>query len=916
MPDPSADAGAPGPRSTGDWKVEIISRLSDSSIVRDDALEEMAQHLDERCRALLARGRTEAQAWAETLQEIGDPVALAATLRAPARTSSFDRPLDVRGDLGRRRRRLRVPAQVLRDARYGLRRLRSNVGFTAVVVATLALGVAATTAIFSVVYGLFLAPLPYTRPDRLVMVWQYVDGNRWNASPKSYDAWKRLADVFIDVNAWSGRTVNVAAADRPENVRAGAATPGFLAMLGYGHPLALGRSFSPDEGVPGRDRVVVLTHRFWQERLDGDPAVVGRQLRVNDEPYTVVGVLGEGPADRQENQLWFPLAFTNAELLSDTARLYVMARLRDGITIEQANASMAAIGARLERERPLPRAGWTVQVEAFRNNFVAPGTTSGIWLLFGAVLFLLLIACANVSNLLLARGSTRHRELAIRAAVGATRGAVVRQLLVETLVLALVGGVLGAWLASAIVDIVVALLPPFTLPSETEITLSVPVLLFALAACTVSGIVAGLVPAWQASRTSAAEAMREGGRTTSDRRFGLRRGLVVAEFALALTLLAGGGMAVHAWARQVTADLGFLAENLTTFALPVPSGRLTTTDQMRTFYGALVERVTALPGVRAASVSTGMPVSGTNGRVQFSIAGLGAADAADRPWAHVTLATASYHATFGIPIHRGRGFTDEDREGSRPVVIVNEAFCQQFLAGRDPIGQHVQMVVSTTDTAAPRSADWEIVGVQADAANAGAGRPVVPEMVLPFEQVPWPTATVAVRTAGHAPMPGTAVADVVRALDPSIPMARVQTMEQTLSQSMASARFFTAFFAAFAGVALLLAAVGIYGVMSFAVAQRTHDIGLRMALGGTKWQVVRHVLREGMTTAAAGAALGAVGATFMGRALQGVIYGIEPSNPVPFIVVAVILLSAAFVACLVPARRAAAVDPVVALRQS
>ncbi|MGH8637458.1 MAG: ABC transporter permease [Burkholderiales bacterium] len=811
---------------------------------------------------------------------------------------------------------LLAPAQVLRDVRYGLRLLRRDVAFTAVTVATLAIGIAATTSIFSVVYGLFFAPLPYDHPDRLVMIWQYVNGNRVNAAAKSYLEWKRQATEFVDVNAWTERSVNIATADHPENIGAGVATPGFLAMLGFGHPLALGRPFSPDEGVPGRDRVVVLTHQFWQEHFDGDPGILGRQIRVGDESYTVVGVLGEGPADRHQNKIWIPLAFTDAFLQSNAAPLQVMARLKDDVTIEQANASMAAIGARAERERSQPRDGWMIQVEAFRNNFVNPRTTSGIWLLFGAVLFVLLIACANVANLLLARGSTRHRELAIRAAVGATRGAVVRQLLVETLVLALVGGVLGTWLASAIINAVVALVPPFTLPSETDITLSVPVLLFALAACTASGIIAGLVPAWQASRTSAAETIREGGRTTGDRRSGLRRGLVVAEFALALALLAGGGMAAHAWTRQVTADLGFRAEHLTTFSLPVSNGRLTTTDEMRRFYGSLAERITALPGVSAASVSTGMPVSGAF-RSQFEIAGLGSTDPEQRPWTLVNMATASYHATFGIPIRRGRAIAETDREGSRPVVIVNETFVERFLEGRDPIGQHVRMspiTVGTTVAAPP--IDWEIIGVQADAANAPPGRPVVPEVVVPFAQAPWPTATVAVRTAGDLSVPWTAIADVLRALDPMIPMARVQTIEQTLSRSMASDRFYTVFFAAFAGVGLMLAAVGIYGVMSFAVAQRTHEIGLRMALGGTRWQVVSRILREGMTTAAVGTALGAIGAAFIGRTLQGVIYGVEPSNPIPSIAVAAVLLFAAFVACLVPARRAASVNPIVALRQN
>jgi len=806
---------------------------------------------------------------------------------------------------------------ILRDARFGLRLLRRHPGFTTVAVLTLALGIAATTAIFSVVYGLFLAPLPYYKADRLVMVWEYQQGERAGASPKSFTEWKREATPFADINAWGGRSVNLATADRPENVPAGVATPGFLAMLGYGHPLALGRTFREEEGIPGQDRVVILTYRLWQDRFGGDPQIVGQHVRVNDEPHTVVGVLGEGPADHQQNKVWLPLAFTEAQRQSDNTSLLVMARLKDDVTVEQANASMAALGSRLEQERPQRREGWTVRVQQFRNNFVRDSTKRGIWLLLGAVIFVLLIACANVANLLLARGASRQRELAIRAAIGATPSSIVRQLLVESIVLALAGGLLGALLASSIVDAIVALMPPFTLPSETEITISIPVLLFAFAVCTLAGIAAGLAPAWQASRASAAETMKEGGCTIGDRRFGLRRVLVVVEFALALTLLAGGGMAVNAMVRTMTVDLGFTADHLTTFELPVPRGRLTTPEHAQGFYASLSERIAALPGVTSASVSTGMPVRGSGFWRPVEVAGARVASSDARRWIPVNMVTPSYHATFGIDIRRGRTFTETDVAGGRPVAIVNESFAMLFLAGRDPLGQRILISpfpFETPGAPMPAPIEREVVGVQADAANAGPGRPANPEVVVPFAQNPWPNALVAVRTAGVA-APQTAIADILRTVDPTLPMTRVQTIQQTLSESIAADRFYTVFFAAFAGVALALAAIGIYGVMSFVVAQRTHEIGLRMALGGNTSQVLAQVLREGMTTALAGCALGAIGAGLIGRMLEGAIYGVEPTNPITFAAVAVTLLLAAFVACAVPARRAASVDPMVALRQ-
>ena len=806
---------------------------------------------------------------------------------------------------------------IFRDARFGLRLLRRNPGFTLVAVTTLALGIAATTAIFSVVYGLFFAPLPYYKADRLVMVWEYDQGYRAGASARSYTAWKQQTTPFEDINAWGGRNVNLATADRPENVTAGLATPGFLAMLGYGHPLALGRTFREDEGVAGRDSVVILTYRLWQDRFAGDPGIVGRQVRVDDEPRTVVGVLGKGPADHQQNKIWMPLVFTEAQLQSDNTSLLVMARLKDDVTVDQASASMAALGASLEQQRPQRRDGWTVRVEEFRNNFVRDSTKRGIWLLLGAVLFVLLIACANVANLLLARGTARHRELAIRAAVGATTTSIVRQLLVESLVLALAGGLLGALLAASIVDAIVALMPPFTLPSETEITLSLPVLLFAFAVCTLAGVAAGLAPAWQASQTRAAETMKEGGRTIGDRRFGLRRALVVVEFALALTLLAGGAMAVHALVRTTTVDHGFRADHLTTFSLPLPRGRLARVEQVRALFDSLAERIGALPGVASVSVSTGMPFRGTDSGRQFEIAGQPAVSPSGRPWTRVNMVTPTYHSTFGIPIRAGRTFLDSDRAGNRPVAIVNETFADRFLAGLEPVGQRVLMapLMFGGSGVQPPPVEWEIVGVQSDAANAGPARPAFPEVVLPFAQNPWPNAVVAVRTYAGVAAPQAAIADAIRVIDATLPMARVETIEQTLRQSTAADRFYTVFFAAFAAVALVLAAVGIYGVMSFAVAQRTHEIGLRMALGGGKRQVLARVLREGMTTALAGTALGAIGAALIGEALEGAVHGVETTNPFTFAVVAATLLLAALVACVVPARRAASVDPMVALRQ-
>jgi len=803
---------------------------------------------------------------------------------------------------------------VFRDARFALRLLRRGPGFTAVAVFTLALGISATTAIFSVVYGLFFAPLPYTQADRLVMVWEQDRGERRNVTPANYVAWKRQASAFADINAWGGGPVNLATDDRPENVVAGRATPGFIGMLGYGQPFALGRTFVEDEGVVGRDRVVILTYRLWQERFGGDRAIVGRQVRIDEVPHTVVGVMGEGPADHQQNKVWLPMAFTEEQLALPYGILNVMGRLKDGVELGQANASMSALSAALERERAVPRQGWTVSVEPFRNNFVRDSTKQGVWLLLGAVMFLLLIACANVANLLLARGTARQRELAIRASMGASRGAIVRQLLIESVVVALAGGALGAIMASGIIDAIVALMPAYTLPSETEVTLSIPVLLFAFGSCTFAGIVAGCLPAWQASRASISDVMKEGGRSVGAARHGLRRALVVAEFALALTLLAGGGMAVEALSRMMRADLGFRGERLVTFTLPVTRGRFTEPAAVDTFYRTVVERASALPGVASVSVSTGMPVTGA--RFGDGIEVPTSTEPERRRRTTVNMVSATYYSTFGIPIARGRGFTEHDRAGSAPVAIVNQTFVTQYLGGVDPIGQRIRFAPFSFGEATRSAAvEWEIVGVHADVANGGPGRDVFPEMDVPFAQVPWPRAIVAVQTTGDAASLTASLADVVAGIDPALPIADVRTIEQTVQEAMSDDRFYTVFFAAFAAVALVLASVGIYGVMAFAVAQRTHEIGLRIALGARKRQVLSQVLREGMLTALVGTALGGVGAAMIGKGLQGTVYGVDTSNPVTFVAVASLLLAAALAACLIPARRAASVDPMVALRQ-
>jgi putative ABC transport system permease protein len=806
-------------------------------------------------------------------------------------------------------------SKLLRDAAFGLRLLGKNPGFAAVAVLALALGIASTTAIFSVVYATLLAPLPYPHPEQLVMVWSRIQGNRNVTAAADFLDWKSQSTVFQSLSAWTGRTMNLATADRPEQVQGTATTPGFATTIG--HSMFLGRDFLPEEGLPGKEHVVILTHQLWRERFGADRTIVGRQIRLDGKPYTVVGVIQAGPADRvQGNRFYVPLAFTPDQINHDFHYLLVLGRLKPGVTLAQANANMEAVTRHIAQVNPKSNQGWTASVEPLQNNFLSPETITGIWLLFGAVAFVLLIACANVANLLLARATARQREIAVRASLGATPADLFRQLLTESVLLAAIGGALGVALAWALVTVIMAMMPPYTLPSEADVRLSVPVLLFTLAVSVCSGVLFGSAPAWQAMRPNMNETLKEGSRSVTGARHRLRRALVIAEVALALTLLAGGGLAIRSLLKLARVDLGFRTDHLLTFSLPVPRERLNGEDEVNAFYRVLLERVSAVPGVTAASVSTGMPVYGTNFGMPFYIVGKPVDDPSKRPGAGFNMVTPDYYRTFAIRVTRGRAFTDQDRGGSVRVAIVNDTFVKRYLANVDPLSQRLvveQLIPGATRLGPPL--EWQIVGVYANVRNGGPKDGGFPEIDVPFWQSPWPGASVAVRTAGDPALMQSSLAAVIRSVDPELPMADVKTMNQVVQESLAGDRFNTALFGSFAGVALLLAAVGIYGVMSFLVAQRTHEIGLRLALGAGRRRVLWHVLKEGLITALAGILLGSIGAYFVGRAMQGMVYSVSPLDPVALGAVAATLLASALLACLVPARRAMAVDPMTALRQ-
>jgi putative ABC transport system permease protein len=802
-----------------------------------------------------------------------------------------------------------------RNIRFGLRLLAKNLGFTSVALLALTLGIGANTAIFSVVYATLLSPMPYPNPDELVMVWSKINGNRNGVSAGDYLDWKHQSTAFQDICAWTGGSYSLSTSDHPELLQARLISPGFNNMVGV--PFLLGRDFLSEEGEVGRDRVVIMTHRLWEERFASDRDILGKPIRLNGEPYTVVGVLAAGQPDRLDTPLFVPLAFKPDQINHDFHWLLVMGRLKPGVTLQQANSNMESVTRHIAEVYPKSNQGWGATVELLQNDFISRDTIKNLWLLMGAVGFILLIACVNVANLLLARGTVRQKEIAVRASLGATRGQLFAQFLTESLALSLIGGISGVSLAWVMLKVIVANVPPFTLPSEADVRLNLPVLFFSLGASLLSGVLFGCAPAWQTARLNLSDVLKESGRSaTSAGRHGLRRALVVIEFALALTLLAGAGLVIHSFWKLTRVDLGFRQDHILTFFLPVTNERFSTPEQVNAFYRQLLDRVGALPGITAASASTGMPIIGTNFGMPFNLAGQAVADPSSRPGAGFNMVTAEYFKTFGIRIERGRAINAQDVAGGLPVAVVNQTFAKKYLSGVDPLTQRVvveQLIPGVTKLGPP--IEWQIVGVYHDIHNGGVRRDGFPEIDVPFSQSPWPQAGLAVRTFGDPASMIKSIAAVVRSVEPDLPLDQVKTMDQLVNESLANDRFSTVLFASFAGVALLLAAIGIYGVMSFAVAQRTHEIGLRIALGAGPRQVLRLVLQEGMLLAFAGLALGLAGAYFVGRVMKTLLYQVNVMDPAAIGAVTAVLLLSALFACYIPARRATQVDPMVALRE-
>lgn len=802
---------------------------------------------------------------------------------------------------------------ILRNLQYALRQLRKAKVFTLTAVLTLALGIGANTAIFTVVYSTLLAPMPYPKPDQLMMVWSKIQGGRNGIAAQDYLDWKSRNTTFQDLNAFTGGSFNLATKDQPQYVEGQFTTPGMYKMIGV--KFLYGRDFLPEEGTLGKERVVILINKEWK-RLGSDPNIIGKQLRIDGSPYTVVGVMAPGAPDRLNVWLVVPLAFKPEQLNHDFHWLLAMGRLKEGVSIQQAQANMDSVTAGIAQAFPKSNKGWGAIVEPLHNDFLPKERIQTLWLLLGAVGFVLLIACVNVANLLLAKGTTRQKEIAVRTSLGATRKDIFAQFLTENLLLALIGGLLGIGVGVLCVRALVVIMPENTLPSEADLSLNLPILLFSLGASTLAGLLFGCAPAWYATRVDPAEALKQGGRSgTGAGRHRLRRSLVVGEFALALALLTGAGLAIHSFWNLTNVDLGVITTHIQTFFLPVPDARPKDPAQITAYYQQMLTSIKSVPGVLDAAVGTGLPLEGPGFGMPFTIAGQpDFADPSQRPGAGFGMVTPDYFKTYGIQLIRGRAFTDHDNAANVRVAMVDEEFVHKFFKDKNPLEQRlmVEELIPGVTKLGP-AVSWQIVGVFHNV-RAGGFRQDFPEILIPFWQIPWPSSSVGVRTAGDPATMMRSIAAAVHAVDPQIALAEPRTLDEVKSLMLADDRFTMNLYGSFAIVALLLAAVGIYGVMAFTVAQREHEIGLRMALGASRGNVVGLVLKEALVLALIGLGLGLVGAFFVGRAMHSTLYGVGTLDYAPVAAVALVLLCASLVASWLPARRAAAVEPMKALR--
>jgi predicted permease len=810
---------------------------------------------------------------------------------------------------------------LIQDLRYGLRMLAKSPGFTAVALLALALGIGANTAIFSVVNAVLLRPLPFPNPEQLVTLFErnLKMGYDQNApAAANYLDWRAQNSVFTQMAAYGGGQYNLTGAERPERVAGAAVTANLFPLLGV-NPL-LGRTFAADEEQPGHDQVVLLSYTLWKERFGEDPGIVSKSITVNGRNCTVIGVMPPGfifPGDTgtvskiytwPAARLWVPLAL-NARTWAERSDHYlsVIARLKPNVATAQAGSEMNAIEQRLVKRYPNEFIGSDVKIVPLHTQ-VASGLEPVLLVLLGAVAFVLLIGCANVANLLLARAASRKKEMAVRAALGASRLRLMRQLIVENLLLGMAGGALGVLLASWGLSVLKAVIPE-DFPRVAYIRIDGWVLSFTTLIAFATTMIFGLAPAFQISKTDMTESLKEGGRGSAagPRRNRLRGLLVISEVALSLVLLAGAGLMIRSFIRLEDVSLGFNPDHVLTLELSLAESKYAQGEQRKVMIQQVIDRLKTLPGVNAAAATTLLPLAGGNFNSAISIEGEELQVPGQFPSTEVRVVTPEYFKTMGIPLREGRPFAPRDTSTSPHVLLINQTLARRWLPHEDPVGRRA--------TLGWNGFAGQIVGVVADTKEFGVDAEVREEVYIPYSQAPfWPTVALALRTASDPASLANAARTAILQVDADQPVSKVRTMEQVVSASISQPRFRTLLLGLFAGLALLLAATGIYSVISYSVAQRTHEIGIRIAIGAGQGDVLKLVVGQSMLLVLAGVVSGTIAALALARLVSSWLYEVRSTDPGTFVGVALLLVFVALLAAYVPARRATKVDPMVALR--
>ena len=808
---------------------------------------------------------------------------------------------------------------LLQDIRFGARMLLKNPGVTLVAVVALMLGIGANTAIFSVVNAVLLRSLPYADGERLAMVWENRQSGKGNPQNvinlgNFYD-WKEQNSVFSDMAAFFDLNRNLTSDGEPEEVPGQIATTNLFSLLGVN--AILGRTFTPDEGKDGQPRVVVIGYDLWQRRYGGDPNIVGRKITMNNEPATIIGVLPanvgwyveKGSMIKKAPEIWSPWQVSNELRVRRGRFARAVARLKPGVTTAQAQNEMNVIGTRLQQQYPEFNTNWGVNVVPLRTQFTGE-IRKPLLILLGAVGFVLLIACANVANLLLARAASRKKEIALRAGLGASRWRIARQLLTESVLLSGIGGTLGLLLAWWGTRALIALSPP-GLMNIQNVAVNLPVLAFTFGLTLLTGIVFGLVPAFEAARFDLADSLKEGGKNIGGgaRSQRLRNLFVVTQVALALVLLIGAGLLVKSFNRLQSVEPGFEPNNLLTMQINLPGLKYDTDAKIINFYRQAVEQLQAIPGVEVAGANSFFPFAGPHAGTNIEIEGQPKLPPGQELGTGVCVVDANYFKTMRIPLKRGRLFTEQEVTEMRHVVVVNETFARQNLPGQDPIGKRVTIYMKDEGLVPS-----EIIGVVGDNRHLGLDVEVEPMSFWPHPELAYSSMTLAIRTQGKPTSIASAARNTIRNLDPNQPIGEVSTMNNMMAKSIARSRFNATLLAVFSLVAMVMAAVGIYGVISYSVQLRTHEIGVRMALGAQRRDLLALVLKRGVVLGVIGVTVGLVASFALTRLMATLLFEVTATDKTVFAGVAVALFLVTLIACYVPARRATKVDPLVALR--